>query len=103
MPEAVESGSDERPRRITLNTDGSRHPLQNGLTAFTFVIGIVAFATGIVVHLHPVASFCGVIGFVVGLFTQLISATREERVLIMAGVIASFVGMALGIAHGGFI
>ena len=103
MPEAVESGSGERPRRITLNTDGNRHPLQNGLTAFTFVIGIVAFATGIKVNLHSVASFCGVIGFVVGLFAQLISATRAERILIMAGVIAAFVGMALGIAHGGFI
>jgi hypothetical protein len=103
MPEAVESGSRERQRRITLNTDGNRHPLQNFLTAFTLVIGLVAFATGIVVRLHSVASFCGVIAFVVGLYAQLISATREERILIMGGVIAAFVGMALGIAHGGFI
>jgi hypothetical protein len=103
MPEAVESGSGERQRRISLNTDGSRHPLQNSLTAFTFVVGIVAFATGLVVRLHAVASFCGVIAFVIGLFAQLISATREERILIMAGVIAAFVGMALGIAHGGFV
>jgi hypothetical protein len=34
--------------------------------------------------------------------TQLLSATREQRILVMAGVVAGFVGMGLGIAHGGF-
>jgi hypothetical protein len=30
------------------------------------------------------------------------SATREQRVFIMAGVIAAGVGGGLGLAHGGF-
>ena len=38
----------------------------------------------------------------VGLYAQMVSNTREQRVLIMAGVIAAFVGLGLGIAHGGF-
>ena len=32
----------------------------------------------------------------------LVSATREQRVLIVTGMIAGFVGLALGLAHGGF-
>jgi hypothetical protein len=32
----------------------------------------------------------------------MMSATREQRVLIVAGLIAAFVGLGLGIAHGGF-
>jgi hypothetical protein len=39
---------------------------------------------------------------VVGLYSQLISATREQRMLIVTGLIAGFVGVALGLAHGGF-
>ena len=32
----------------------------------------------------------------------MMSATREERILIVTGMIAGFVGLALGLAHGGF-
>jgi len=39
---------------------------------------------------------------VVGLYAQMISATREQRILIMTGVVGAFVGMVLGIAHGGY-
>jgi hypothetical protein len=44
----------------------------------------------------------GLAAMLVGLYTQMISATREQRVLIVGGIIAGFVGFALGIAHGGF-
>jgi len=44
----------------------------------------------------------GGIGFGVGLAAQLNSATREERIVLVTGIIAAFVGMALGIGHGGF-
>jgi hypothetical protein len=30
-----------------------------------------------------------------------LSATREERIIIVTGIIASFIGLALGLAHGG--
>jgi hypothetical protein len=42
------------------------------------------------------------VAFAVGIVAQLISATREERILIVAGMVAGFIGMGLGIAHGGF-
>jgi len=38
---------------------------------------------------------------VVGFYAQLVSATREERIIIVTGLIAAFVGGALALAHGG--
>jgi hypothetical protein len=99
MPEATKA----QPRaRLTLNSDGQRHPLENALTAFTFVAGIVAFAAGLIVRAHLVATVLGLVAFVVGLYAQMVSNTREQRVFIVAGIIAAFVGLGLGIAHGGF-
>ena len=58
MPEATEAAkpqSSARQLRLTLNSDGQRHPVENALTIFAFVAGIVAFATGLIVrqHLRP--------------------------------------------------
>jgi len=97
MPEAVKS----RPR-LTLNSDGEPHPTENALTLFTFVAGLVSFAIGFVVSLHVIGTVLGLVVFLVGLYAQMVSNTREQRVLIMAGIIASFVGLGLSIAHGGF-
>ena len=99
MPEAASA----RPRpHLTLNSDGQRHPLENGLAVFTLVTGLIVFAIGWVVRLHALASVLGVVSLLVGLYAQLISATREERMIIVSGLVAAFVGTALGFAHGGF-
>ena len=87
---------------ITLNSDGKTHPLENTLAMVTFVAGVAAFALGFVVAAHLPAVVLGLVALFVGLYVQLISATREERVIIMAGVVAAFVGAGLGFAHGGF-
>ncbi len=102
MPEAARTQSRAHLPRVTLNSDGRRHPVQNSLTAFTFVAGAVAFATGLIVREHLLATIIGAAGFGVGMYAQLISATREQRVFIVAGIIAAFVGLGLGVAHGGF-
>jgi len=91
-----------RVPRLTLNTDGQRHPLLNAATAFTFVGGIAAFALGLVVNAHRAATILGVVAFGVGMVTQMFSATREQRVFIVAGIIAAGVGGGLALAHGGF-
>lgn len=98
MPQAAST----RPHVPTLNSDGQRHPLENALAVFTLVTGIIAFAVGWVVSLHLLATVVGLASLVVGLYAQLISATREERIIIVTGLIAAFVGTALGLAHGGF-
>jgi hypothetical protein len=99
MPEAIKTQS--RPR-LTLNSDGQRHPMENSLTAFTLVVGVVAFAIGFIVRLHLPGTILGLTAFVVGLYAQLVSNTREQRILIMTGVVAAFVGLGLSVAHGGF-
>ena len=100
MPDAATSRSHVSP--LTLNDDGERHPLQNGLAVFTLVTGLITFAVGWVVSLHALASILGIVSLLVGLYAQLISATRAERVIIVTGLVAAFVGTALGFAHGGF-
>jgi len=102
MRQAVTGPSRARIPRITLNSDGKRHPLLNAATAFTFFAGIAAFALGLVVSAHRAATITGIVAFVVGLYCQLVSATREERIFIVTGIVGAFVGMGLGIAHGGF-
>jgi hypothetical protein len=91
-----------RVPRLTLNSDGRRHTLLNAVTAFTFFAGIAAFALGLIVRLHLPATVIGIVAFGVGLVAQMNSATREERIFIVAGLVAGFVGMGLGLAHGGF-
>ncbi len=98
MPEAIKTQS---RLRLTLNSDGQRHPVENALTVFTFVAGIVAFALGFVVRAHLAGTVLGFVAFAVGLYAQMVSNTREQRVLIMAGIIAAFVGLGLSVAHGG--
>lgn len=88
--------------RLTLNTDGKRHPVTNFLTICVLCLGLTAFVTGFIVRAHLLASCAGVLGFFGGLYVQYISATTAQRSLIIVGIVTSFVGLALGLAHGGF-
>ncbi len=105
------AGTVERGQRQNiLNSDGQRHPVQNVLTLFTLVIGLVSFVLGLVVrnaHTGTVvvitATATGLVACLVGLYLQMISATREQRVLIVTGIIAGFVGLAIGLSKGGFV
>lgn len=96
---------------LTLNSDGQSHRLINVLTIGVLGLGLVSFVLGLVIrndsgaHALGWAVVTGVTGLVAllgGLYTQMISATREERVLIVTGIIAGFVGLCLGLAHGAF-
>lgn len=102
MPDGVSAPVQDRPARLSLNSDGQRHPLLNAMTVFTFVAGIVAFALGLIKHEHLPATIVGITAFLTGLLTQMLSATREQRIFTVAGIVAAFVGMGLGIGHGGF-
>ncbi len=99
------------PRQNILNSDGRRHPVVNILTIFTLVVGLVSFVLGMIVRnapnlaaaFHVIATGTGLAAMLVGLYVQMISATREQRVLIVTGIIAGFVGLALGLSKGGFV
>jgi len=96
---------------VTLNSDGQPHLLVNILTIFTLVVGLVSFVLGLIIRNVPsadskamalTAAVTGLVCLLVGLYAQMISATREQRVLIVTGLIAGFVGLALGLGFGGF-
>jgi hypothetical protein len=100
-----------RPRQNILNSDGRRHPVENILTIFTLLAGLASFVLGMIVRnvpsaaaaLHIIATSTGLAAMLVGLYAQLVSATREQRILIVTGIIAGFVGLALGLSKGGFV
>jgi hypothetical protein len=96
---------------LTLNSDGQSHTLLNAFAIFVLILGLASFVIGLVIRNVPsadthamaiVAAITGLVSLVVGLITQMLSATREQRVIIVTGIIAAFVGLALGLAHGGF-
>jgi len=102
----VESGR----RHNILNSDGQPHPVENMLTIFTLVVGLVSFVLGLIVrNAHTSAAVIvittatGLVSCLVGLYVQMISHTREQRILIVTGIIAGFVGLALGLSKGGFV
>jgi hypothetical protein len=102
LPDALTTQPPSRAPRLTLNSDGERHPLLNIVTTLTFVAGVAAFPLGLIVRQHLAATVIGMAAFGIGMVAQLYSATREERIFIISGVVSAFVGMGLGIAHGGF-
>jgi hypothetical protein len=102
MPEAANSGSHAQDLHLTLNSDGQRHRIVNIGAVFSLIGGIVAFALSIIVRAHQAALILGIVVFAIGMITQMNSATREQRIITVTGIIGAFLGIALGVAHGGF-
>jgi ammonia channel protein AmtB len=101
---------DSGRRNNILNSDGQPHPVQNMLAIVTLVVGLVSFVLGLVIrNAHTgaaviiIATATGLASCLIGLYVQMISATREQRVLIVTGIIAGFVGLAIGLSKGGFV
>jgi ammonia channel protein AmtB len=101
---------DSGRRHNFLNSDGQPHPVQNILTIVTLVVGLVSFVLGLVIrNAHTsaavivIATTTGLVSCLIGLYVQMISSTREQRVLIVTGIIAGFVGLAIGLSKGGFV
>jgi hypothetical protein len=91
------------PSRLTLNTDGKKHPLENSLAVLTAVLGLVSLGCALSTSLHVLGSWTGLAGVIVGLYDQLRSATTAERFVIVIFLGASAVGWGLNMAHGGFV
>jgi uncharacterized membrane protein len=67
------------------------------------VLGFLAYQDVSGAWTHVGATWLGLTVLVVGLPAQLYSATRSERMLIVTGLVAAFVGVCLGLAHGGLL
>jgi hypothetical protein len=93
-----------RSRHFSLDPHAQRsHPLVWAAAGYTLIAGVVSMVLGLLSLAHILGTILGVTGFVFGLIAQMMSATRNERMVIVTGVVASFVGMGLGFAHGGFV
>ena len=106
MADTTRTGS----RTSILNSDGQPHRTINILAIFTLVVGLVSFVLGLIVrNVHTgaavivITTATGLAACLVGLYTQMISATREQRIVIVTGMIAGFVGLAIGLSKGGFV
>ena len=110
MANTIQTGGPGLFPHRSLNSDGRRHPLLNAAAISIFIVGLASFALGLFIRADPSSGFAlavltaalGLAALLIGLFTQMLSETREERIIIVAGIIAGFVGLALGLAHGGF-
>jgi hypothetical protein len=97
------------PRPHILNTDGRPHPAENAAAIAVLVAGLVSFVLGLIIRnthtgsvAHIIATATGLFALVVGLYIQMVSSTRNQRVVIVTGIIAGFVGLAIGLSRGGF-
>lgn len=97
-----EAPARSQARRLTLNSDVRQRPMLTAGAAYTVLAGLVSIVLGLLDTASTVGAILGVTGFVVGIIAQMLSVTRAERMFIVVGITASFVGMGLGIAHGGF-
>ena len=93
-----------------LNTDGQSHPVENITAILVLVAGLVSFVLGLIVRnentvpaVHIIATVTGLFSLLVGLYVQMVSSTRNQRVVIVTGIIAGFVGLAIGLSKGGFV
>jgi CHASE2 domain-containing sensor protein len=78
------------------------HPRETSLSVITLAGGLIAFFTGVVHSGHFVAVCVGIVTFLFGLYSQLVSATTAERWINVIGIGLAFVGVGLGLSHGGF-
>jgi hypothetical protein len=88
---------------LGMDSDGQSHPRENRLTVITVILGVIALAFAFVESLHIIASIAGLLGMIVGLWAQMVSATTAQRWIIVIALGAATIGFAFGLANGGFV
>ncbi|NVI92436.1 hypothetical protein [Actinomadura sp. BRA 177] len=78
------------------------HRLQDVLAVAAVTIGITALILGGIPATHFPGAVLGVIGLPLALYSQMISATTNERWLNVIGMITSFIGIGFALSNGGF-
>jgi len=102
--------TDTQGRHVALSPGGASHLTLTVLALATIILGLLSFVLGMIDRnvssagsaVHVTATVTGLVSIVLGLYVQMVSATRNERIIVVTGMIAGFVGACLGLAHGGF-
>lgn len=79
------------------------HPRETSLAFVTIVGGLIAFVCGAVHPTHFIAVCVGIVTVLFGFYSQLVSATTAERWVNVIGLGLAFLGLGLGLRHGGFM
>ena len=99
MPQ--EATGTQRPA-VRARAEQESHRLQDVMAVAAVTIGIAALVLGWIPATHFPGAVLGVIGLPVALYSQMISATTNERWLNVIGMITSFVGAGFALSNGGF-
>jgi hypothetical protein len=100
MPQQEATGARRAPART--ETRQESHRLQDVLAVAAVTVGIAALILGWIPATHFPGVLLGVIGLPLALYSQMISATTNERWLNVIGMVASFVGAGFALSNGGF-
>jgi hypothetical protein len=92
-----------RSSGLGMDSDEQSHPRENRLVVVTVVLAIIALGCSFVESLHILASIAGLLGMIVGLWAQMVSATTAQRWIIVIALGAATIGFAFGLANGGFL
>lgn len=102
-PPARQDRGQDRLHRLTFNTDGRPHPLQNTLMALSFVLGVIAVCTAGFFSLHITTAWTGVAGVLAGGLGLFLSETTAGRFGLIIALGLSGVGFYLGVSRGGLV
>ncbi|RFS86932.1 hypothetical protein D0T12_01295 [Actinomadura spongiicola] len=91
-----------RTERQAAVPEAEPHRYQDVLAVAAVTIGLAALIMGWIPATHLPGAVAGVIGLPLALYSQMISATTNERWLNVIGMVASFMGTAFALSNGGF-
>ncbi|WP_067628210.1 hypothetical protein [Actinomadura latina] len=100
MPQEA-TGAKQSPAR-TEAVPHESHRVQDVMAVAAVTIGIAALILGWIPATHFPGALLGAIGLPVALYSQMISATTNERWLNVIGMIAAFIGGGFALSNGGF-
>jgi hypothetical protein len=87
---------------LKIDGEGRGHPLIDIAAVYSVMAGLAAFIIGMLDGSPMAGSILGITGFIIGLVGQMLSVTRIERIVLVFGIVASFIGAGIAFAHGGF-
>ncbi|GAA1842125.1 hypothetical protein [Actinomadura bangladeshensis] len=102
MPQQA-TGAGRAPARAE-RTEAAQesHRLQDVLAVAAITVGVAALILGWIPATHFPGALLGVIGLPLALYSQMISATTNERWLNVIGMVAAFIGTGFALSNGGF-